>query len=147
MSQKEKEIFEAQLMKEAEIRDRLKEVGRSSVLIVIRLHKTFKNGGKSWHDNPSEPQTLWEPVKNFSPFCFFQLQREVVQVGSLLETAITANPNAMRMYTPTILTTLLPLLQSPLTAPVMIPVLVKLGKSAFNDDQEHLGKRRLPASF
>ena len=28
MSQKEKEIFEAQLMKEAEIRDRLKEVGR-----------------------------------------------------------------------------------------------------------------------
>ena len=58
MSQKEKEIFEAQLMKEAEIRDRLKEVGRSSVLIVIRLHKTFKNGGKPWHDNPSEPQTL-----------------------------------------------------------------------------------------
>ncbi|RMX46865.1 hypothetical protein pdam_00022068, partial [Pocillopora damicornis] len=93
MSQKEKEIFEAQLMKEAEIRDRLKE-----------------------------------------------LQREVVQVGSLLETAITANPNAMRMYTPTILTTLLPLLQSPLTAPVMIPVLVKLGKSAFNDDQEHLAE-------
>ena len=80
-------------------------------------------------------------------FCFFQLQREVVQVGSLLETAITANPNAMRMYTPTILTTLLPLLQSPLTASVMIPVLVKLGKSAFNDDQEHLGKRRLPVSF
>ena len=57
MSQKEKEIFEAQLMKEAEIRDRLKEVGRS-VLIAIRLHKTFINGGKSWHDNPSEPQTL-----------------------------------------------------------------------------------------
>lgn len=70
-----------------------------------------------------------------------------MQVGSLLETAITANPNAMRMYTPTILTTLLPLLQSPLTAPVMIPVLVKLGKSAFNDDQEYLGKRRLPVSF
>ena len=47
MSQKEKEIFEAQLMKEAEIRDRLKEVRRSSVLIAIRLHKTFKNIGKS----------------------------------------------------------------------------------------------------
>ena len=46
MSQKEKEIFEAQLMKEAEIRDRLKEV-RRSVLIVIRLLKTFKNVGKS----------------------------------------------------------------------------------------------------
>ena len=46
MSQKEKEIFEAQLMKEAEIRDRLKEVGRS-VLIAIRLLKTFKNVGKS----------------------------------------------------------------------------------------------------
>lgn len=93
MSQKEKEIFEAQLMKEAEIRDRLKE-----------------------------------------------LHSGVLQVGSLLETAITANPNAMRMYTPTILTTLLPLLQSPLTAPVMMPVLLKLGKSAFNDDQEHLAK-------
>ena len=31
MSQKEKEIFESQLMKEAEIRDRLKEVRISSV--------------------------------------------------------------------------------------------------------------------
>ena len=47
MSQKEKEIFEAQLMKEAEIRDRLKEVGRFSVLIVIRLRKTLINVGKS----------------------------------------------------------------------------------------------------
>ena len=46
MSQKEKEIFEAQLMKEVEIRDRLKEV-RRSVLIAIRLLKTFKNVGKS----------------------------------------------------------------------------------------------------
>ena len=64
-----------------------------------------------------------------------------------METAITANPNAMRMYTPTILTTLLPLLQSPLTAPVMMPVLLKLGKSAFNDDQEHLGGFILPVSL
>ena len=70
-----------------------------------------------------------------------------MQVGSLLETAITADPNAMRMYTPTILTALLQLLQSPLTAPIMIPVLMKLGKSAFNDDQEHLDKYRLPVTF
>ncbi|KAJ7333816.1 eIF-2-alpha kinase activator GCN1 [Desmophyllum pertusum] len=93
MSQKEKEIFEAQLMKEAEVRDRLKE-----------------------------------------------LHSEVVQIGSLLETAIRANPKAMHVYIPTILPTLLPLLQSPLTAPVMMPVFLKLGKSAFNKEQKHLAE-------
>lgn len=38
-------------MKEVEIRDRLKEVRRFFVLIVIRLYKIFKNGGKLWYDN------------------------------------------------------------------------------------------------
>ena len=70
---------------------------------------------------------------------FFKLHSEIVQVGSLLETAITANPQATRFYVPTILPTLLPLLQSPLTAPVMMPVFLKLGKSAFKE-QKRLGK-------
>ena len=42
MSQKEKEIFEAQLMKEAEIRDRLKEVRISSVGIEAEYKHLLK---------------------------------------------------------------------------------------------------------
>lgn len=37
MSQKEKEIFEAQLMKEAEVRDRLKEVSIFYSTIIINI--------------------------------------------------------------------------------------------------------------
>jgi len=93
MSQKEKEIFEAQLLKEAEIRDKLRE-----------------------------------------------LYDEVAQVVSLLETAISANPKAVRRYIPTLLPTLLSLLQSPLTAPLAMPVFLKLGKSALDGEHRSLAE-------
>ena len=46
----------------------------------------------------------------------------------------------MRQYIPTLLPTLLPLLQSPLTASVVTPVILKLGKSALDDEQKYLGE-------
>lgn len=69
-----------------------------------------------------------------------QLHTDVVQVGLLLEVAITSNPKSMRQYIPTLLPTLLPLLQSPLTASVVTPVILKLGKSALDDEQKYLGE-------
>ena len=69
-----------------------------------------------------------------------QLHTEVVQVGLLLEVAITSNPKSMSQYIPTLLPTLLPLLQSPLTASVVTPVILKLGKSALDDEQKYLGE-------
>lgn len=46
----------------------------------------------------------------------------------------------MRQYIPTLLPTLLPLLQSPLTASVVTAVILKLGKSALDDEQKYLGE-------
>ena len=70
-----------------------------------------------------------------------QLHTEVVQVGLLLEVAITSNPKSMRQYIPTLLPALLPLLQSPLTASVVTPVILKFGKSALDDEQKYLGEQ------
>ncbi|XP_068678677.1 stalled ribosome sensor GCN1-like [Montipora foliosa] len=91
MGQKEKEIFEAQIMKEAEIRDRLKE-----------------------------------------------LLREITQVASLLDTAITANRRSARQHITPLVSTLVILLQYPLTAPAVVPLFLKLGRSALDHERKSL---------
>lgn len=76
----------------------------------------------------------------FISWFLLQLYDEAAHVASLLETAISANPKAVRRYIPTLLPTLLSLLQSPLTAPLAMPVFLKLGKSALDGEHRSLGR-------
>ncbi|XP_029194337.2 eIF-2-alpha kinase activator GCN1-like [Acropora millepora] len=91
MGEKEKNAIEAQLAKEAEIRNRLQE-----------------------------------------------LHQQISEVGSLLDTAITANHKAACQHIPTLSLTLVPLLQYPLTAPVVMPLFLKLGETALDKEYKSL---------
>lgn len=70
----------------------------------------------------------------------WQLHQQISEVGSLLDTAITANHKAACQHIPTLSLTLVPLLQYPLTAPVVMPLFLKLGETALDKEYKSLCK-------
>ncbi|KAI8491413.1 eIF-2-alpha kinase activator GCN1, partial [Branchiostoma belcheri] len=63
----------------------------------------------------------------------------LVKACSLLQASIQGNPTALRSHINTVSTLLQPLLQSPLAAPRVLPVLVSLRTAVFERDTEYLG--------
>ncbi|XP_078600399.1 stalled ribosome sensor GCN1-like [Branchiostoma floridae x Branchiostoma japonicum] len=68
-----------------------------------------------------------------------QLDDVLVKASSLLQASIEGSPSALRAHINTVSKLLQPLLQSPLAAPRVMPVLVSLRTAVFDKDTEYLG--------